>query len=41
MCFDALLKRWDECINVGGGYVEKQMFFLGSNIMRFTSYIHL
>jgi histone-lysine N-methyltransferase SETMAR len=22
-CFDALVKRWDKCINVGGGYVEK------------------
>jgi hypothetical protein len=21
--FDALVKRWDECINVCGGYVEK------------------
>jgi hypothetical protein len=21
--FDALIKRWDKCINVGGGYVEK------------------
>jgi hypothetical protein len=21
--FDALVKRWDECINVGEGYVEK------------------
>jgi hypothetical protein len=20
--FDALIKRWDKCINVGGGYVE-------------------
>jgi hypothetical protein len=20
--FDALVKRWDKCINVGGGYVE-------------------
>jgi hypothetical protein len=30
--FDALVKRWDECINVGGGYVEKYMFFPGSNI---------
>jgi hypothetical protein len=20
---DALVKRWDKCINVGGGYVEK------------------
>jgi hypothetical protein len=25
--FDALVKRWDKRINVGGGYVEKQMFF--------------
>jgi hypothetical protein len=22
-CFVALVKRWDECISVGGGYVEK------------------
>jgi hypothetical protein len=21
--FDALVKQWDECINVGGVYVEK------------------
>jgi hypothetical protein len=21
--FDALVKRWDKCINVGGGYAEK------------------
>jgi hypothetical protein len=21
--FDALVKRWGKCINVGGGYVEK------------------
>jgi hypothetical protein len=21
--FVALVKRWDKCINVGGGYVEK------------------
>jgi hypothetical protein len=21
--FDALVKRWDKCINGGGGYVEK------------------
>jgi hypothetical protein len=21
--FEALVKRWDKCINVGGGYVEK------------------
>jgi hypothetical protein len=25
--FGALVKRWDKCINVGGGYVEKYMFF--------------
>jgi hypothetical protein len=29
--FDALVKRWDKCMNVGGGYVEKC----------FTYYIHL
>jgi hypothetical protein len=27
--FDALVKRWDKCINVGGGYVEKYMFQFG------------
>jgi hypothetical protein len=21
--FEALLKRWDKCVSVGGGYVEK------------------
>jgi hypothetical protein len=21
--FDSLVRRWDKCINVGGGYVEK------------------
>jgi hypothetical protein len=21
--FDALVKRWDKCVRVGGGYVEK------------------
>jgi hypothetical protein len=39
--FDALVKRWDKCINVGGGYVEKYMFFPVSNITCFTFYIHL
>jgi hypothetical protein len=39
--FDALVKRWDKCISVGGGYVEKYMFFLGSNITYFTFCIHL
>jgi hypothetical protein len=24
--FEALGKRWDKCINVGGGYVEKGFF---------------
>jgi hypothetical protein len=24
--FITLVKRWDKCINVGGGYVEKEMF---------------
>jgi hypothetical protein len=23
VCFDALVKRWHKCMNVGGGYVEK------------------
>jgi hypothetical protein len=25
--FDALVKRWDKYVSVGGGYVEKQMPF--------------
>jgi hypothetical protein len=25
--FDALVKRWDMCINVGGGYVDINVFF--------------
>jgi hypothetical protein len=33
---DALVKRWDKCINVGGGYVEKSMLFPGSIITCFT-----
>jgi hypothetical protein len=39
--FDELVKRWDKCINVDGGYVKKKMFFPGSNIICFTFYIHL
>jgi hypothetical protein len=35
--FDALVKRRDKCIIVGGGYVEEQMFFPGSNITCFIS----
>jgi hypothetical protein len=38
--FDALVKRWDKCNNVGGGYVEKRMFLPGSNITCFKFYIH-
>jgi hypothetical protein len=37
--FDALIKRWDNYINVGG-YVEKQTFFFQvriSHVLRFTS----
>jgi hypothetical protein len=35
--FDALVKRWDKCINVGGRYVGKQCFFPGSisHVLRF------
>jgi hypothetical protein len=33
--FDALVKRWDKCISVGGGYVP------GSNTTCFRFYIHL
>jgi hypothetical protein len=37
--FDALVKRWDKCISVGGGYVEKYMFFQvrKSHVLRFIS----
>jgi hypothetical protein len=36
-----LVKRWDKCINVGGGYVDKYMFLPGWNITYFTFYINL
>jgi hypothetical protein len=40
--FGALIKRWDKCVNVGGGYVEKYIFFSpGSNITCFMFYIRL
>jgi hypothetical protein len=39
--FDPLVKRRDKCVNVGGGYVQKWMFFPASNITCFTFYIHL
>jgi hypothetical protein len=38
--FDSLVKRWDKCISVGGGYVEK-LFFSGWNVTCFTFCIHL
>jgi hypothetical protein len=40
-CFDAPIKRWDMCINDGGGCVEKLMIFPGSNLTCFTFYINL
>jgi hypothetical protein len=40
--FDALAKQWDKCVNVGGGYIEKYMFFFQVRISHFfTFYIHL
>jgi hypothetical protein len=33
--FDALVKSWDKCINVGGGSVQKSTIFPGSNITCF------
>jgi hypothetical protein len=38
--FDALVKRWDKCTNVGGVYAEKRCF-LQVRISCFTFYIHL
>jgi hypothetical protein len=37
--YNALVKRWDMCINVGGGCVEKYMFFQVriSHVLRFVS----
>jgi hypothetical protein len=39
--FHALVKRWDKCINVGGGFIEKQLFLPCSNLTYFTFYSHL
>jgi hypothetical protein len=25
--FDAMIKQWDKCLSVGGGYVKKYIFF--------------
>jgi hypothetical protein len=37
--FNTLVKQWDKYINVGGGYVEKWMFFQVriSRVLRFIS----
>jgi hypothetical protein len=37
--FDALVKGWDKCINGGGGYVEREMFFQVriSHVLHFIS----
>jgi hypothetical protein len=36
--FDALIKRWDMCINVGGGYVVICFFKVQiSHVLRFIS----
>jgi hypothetical protein len=36
LCCGILVKRWDKCISVDVKYVEKYMFFPGSNITCFT-----
>jgi hypothetical protein len=36
-----LVKRWDNCINVGGGHVEKSFLFQIRKIICFMFYIHL
>jgi hypothetical protein len=37
--FGALVKRWDKCISVGGGYVEKYMFFPGCILHQLLTYL--
>jgi hypothetical protein len=40
--FDAQVKRWVKCINVGGGYVKKYFFQVEiSHILRFISICEL
>jgi hypothetical protein len=36
--FDALVKRWNKCINVGGGHVKKQKFFFQFRISFYILY---
>jgi hypothetical protein len=37
--FNTLVKQWDKCINVGGGHIEKYMFFPGLNITFYGLYL--
>jgi hypothetical protein len=39
--FDALAKRWYKCISVGGGFVEKYMFFFFVRISRVLRFISI
>jgi hypothetical protein len=41
--FEAPVKRWDKCISVGGGHVEKYFFFQFriSHVLRFISICYL
>jgi hypothetical protein len=41
VCFDTLVKQCDMCIDVGGGYVEKYIYFPGSNFKCFMFFIYL
>jgi hypothetical protein len=41
MDFGALIKRWDEFIDVCGGYVRDKCSFPGSSITYYTLYTHL
>jgi hypothetical protein len=38
--FDAPLNRWDKCINVGGGYAEKYIFFPQIQISHVLCFIY-
>jgi hypothetical protein len=38
--FDAQIKRWDKCVSVSGGYVEKWCYFFQvmiSHVLHFLS----
>jgi hypothetical protein len=39
--FDALVERWDNCVAVAGGYVEKYMFFRFEYLMFYVLYMFL